>query len=86
VLPSVPSSNYVDPSNDPDRPSLATAAIISAIPSLQVPHRTPSLPTFEVPTTATITTSSSNSSLHSNSAGPSQNLILKELLTSTHVQ
>jgi len=87
VLPSIPSSNYVDPSRDPDRPSLATAAMVTTIPSPQVPHRTPSLPTFEVPTTVTSTSNSNNSlQTSNNNIGPPQNLILKEVLTSTHVQ
>ena len=39
-------TSYIDPRTDPDKPLLATAAMVTASPSVTVPHRVPSLPTF----------------------------------------
>ena len=62
------STSYIDPRTDPDKPLLATAAMIAA-PSVSVPHRVPSLPTF-VPVANNNTSISQVTS--SNTCTPSQ--------------
>lgn len=58
--PTTASSSYIDPKTDPDRPSLATAAIATPVPPALPPHKTfssaqhrpesnPLLPTFPTP-------------------------------------
>ena len=45
-------TSYIDPRTDPDKPLLATAAMVTASPSVSVPHRVPSLPTFAAQVTS----------------------------------
>ena len=60
-------TSYIDPRTDPDKPLLATAAMVTAGPSVSVPHRVPSLPTFAQVTndnksTSQVTTSNTTAS------------------------
>ena len=88
-------TSYIDPRSDPDKPLLATAAMVTSTPSVSVPHRVPSLPTFvQVTNDNTVTNTSaqvfktyphtSNVTMTTNNT--SQNLILSELLSSRDVQ
>jgi len=95
-------TSYIDPRNDPDKPLLASAAMVTSTPSVSVPHRVPSLPTFEQVTNDNLSTSQvypgNNEEAHNCKVLPhasnvamttkdtSQNLILSELLSSTNEQ
>ena len=92
-------TSYIDPRTDPDKPLLATAAMVTSAPSVSVPHRVPSLPTFVHVTNSNTSTQVINSN-NTNSdeqthphtsnvtmtTNTSQNLILSELLSSTDVK
>lgn len=95
---SMPTTAYIDPRTDPDKPLLATAAMVTSTPSVSIPHRVPSLPTFVPVTNSNMSTSQAHSSnsqqiikthpsnvtMTTNNA--SQDLILSKLLSSTDVQ
>ena len=88
-------TSYIDPRTDPDKPLLATAAMVTSVPSVSVPHRVPSLPMFVQVTDSNTSTQVTNSNkpytsndqqTHPNvtmTTNTSQNLILSELLSST---
>lgn len=94
-------TSYIDPRTDPDKPLLATAAMVTSVPSVSVPHRVPSLPTFVQVTDSNTSTqvtnsnkpyTSNNQQTHPHTSNvtmttnTSQNLILSELLSSTDVK
>ena len=90
-------TSYIDPRTDPDKPLLATAAMVTSVPSQSVPHCVPSLPTFEQVTSGNTSTSQvypgnseqvhkvypHTSNVTTATTNTSQNLILSELLSST---
>ena len=93
-------TSYIDPRTDPDKPLLATAAMVTSTPSVSLPHRVPSLPTFKQVTNDNSSASqvypSNNELVHNvlphasnvtmTTNNTSQNLILSELLSSTNEQ
>lgn len=65
-------TSYIDPRTDPDKPLLATAAMVTSSPSVSVPHRVPSLPTF-VQVSDSNTSTSQVTSSNTSQVSPSNN-------------